>query len=211
MTSPSSEATRATHALLWAAVAVPFLYYGMMLVSAAFYPGYSHVTQYASELGSSQARYPAIFNIGTILTGAAMIAAGVGIHRAVAAAGARRGLSLLAGACVVLFGVSLVMGGMFPMPDPRHAAFGLGMAMLPAPLVLAVALWKRPGLRTLAGFLLANGVVMLALFAIMMGVGALVTRGNVGLFQRAYSLTVFPWVGIAGHVLRGRLGDARLR
>jgi hypothetical membrane protein len=193
---------RDRRALLWAAIAVPFLYYGTLLVGASFYPGYSHVTQYASELGSSEARYPAIFNIGTILTGVVMIAASVGIYRAAVAVGSRRALVLVAAVCIALFGVSLIMGGLFPMPDERHGAFGLGLAILLAPLALALAIWTRPGLRALAGFLLADSLAMLVLFAIMMGVGALVTRANVGLFQRTYSLTVFPWIGVAGYALR---------
>lgn len=208
VTSPASGTIRSEGALLWAALAVPFLYYGTMLVSAAFYPGYNHVTQYASELGSSEARYPAIFNIGTILTGVVMIAGAAGIYRAAVAAGARRALAGVGAVCLALFGVSLVLGGSFPMPDPRHGGFGLGLAMLLAPPVLAIALWKRPELRTLAKFLLADAVVMVVLFAIMMGVGALVTRSNVGLFQRAYSLTVFPWVGIVGFALLRRTRES---
>jgi hypothetical membrane protein len=204
LTSPASEAIQSQRALLWAALAVPFLYYGTMLVSAFFYPGYNHVTQYASELGSSEARYPAIFNIGTITTGVIMIAAAAGIYRAAVAAGARRAFAGVGAVCLALFGVSLVLGGLFPMPDPRHGGFGLGLAMLLAPPALAIALWKRPELRTLARFLLADALAMLVLFAIMMGIGALVTRSNVGLFQRAYSLTVFPWVGIAGFALLRR-------
>lgn len=195
---------RSERALLWAAVAVPVLYYGTMLVSAAFFPGYNHVTQYASELGSSEARYPAIFNIGIIVTGVVMITSALGIYRAAVAGGARRVLAGVGAVCLALFGVSLVLGGSFPMPDPRHGGFGLGLAVLLAPPALAISLWKRADLRPLAMFLLADTVAMLVLFAIMMGVGALVTRSNVGLFQRAYSLTIFPWIGIAGFALRRR-------
>lgn len=196
-------------AFLWAAIAVPFLYYGTLLVSAAFYPGYSHVTQYASELGSSQARYPEIFNIGTILGGVVAIAASFGVYHAAVAVGARRILVLVAAVCLALFGVGGIFGGMFPMPDPRHGGFGLGMAIHLVPLLLAFAFWKLRELRALATFLLVSGIVMLGLFAIMMGVGSLVTRSNVGLFQRAYSLTVFPWIGITGYALLRRVGSPR--
>lgn len=37
--------------LLLAGVAVPILYFGSMLAASALYPGYNHLTQYASELG----------------------------------------------------------------------------------------------------------------------------------------------------------------
>jgi glucan biosynthesis protein C len=208
LTSPASATIRSERALLWAGVAVPFLYYGTILVSAAFYPGYNHVTQYASELGSSEARLPAIFNIGTIITGLVMIVAAAGIYRASVAAGARRAFAGVGAVCLALFGVSLVLGGWFPMPDPRHGGFGLGLAMLLAPPALAIALWKRAEHRALAKFLLADALIMLVLFAIMMGVGALVTRSNVGLFQRAYSLTVFPWVGVVGFALLRRTRES---
>lgn len=194
-----------TRRLLWAAIAVPILYFGTMLAAALFYPGYSHVTQYASELGSSSARYPSIFNTGVVLTGLAAVASGFAVRAAVAALGGLRMLALASAICLALFGVSLVLGGLFPMPDPRHGGFGLGLAVHVAPFALAASLWRQAELRSLTRYLVANGIIMLVLFAIMMGVGALVTRSNVGLFQRAYALTIFPWIGVAGVALRRRL------
>jgi hypothetical membrane protein len=193
-----------SRAYLWAAAAVPLLYYGTVLLSASFFPGYNHFTQYASELGSSAAVYPAIFNTGIVLTGIAIVVAGFGFYRVVMGLGTRMLLALVIAVCLALFGVGVIMGGLFPMPDPRHGGFGLGMTVHLVPFLLALALWKRTELRALARFLLANGLVMLVLFAIMMGVGALVTRSNVGLFQRVYSLTVFPWVGIVGYAFLRR-------
>ena len=100
-----------------------------------------------------------------------------------------------------LFGVSMFLGGFFPMPDPRHGGFGLGLAIDLAPFLLAAALWRRPSFRSLNVFLLANGLAMLAMLAIMMGVGAFVTRSNVGIYQRVNALTVFIWIGIAAGAL----------
>ena len=51
------------------AMAVPFLYLGTLLVSAHFYPGYSHVRQAASELGMAGAPRPEIFNVGSSSSG----------------------------------------------------------------------------------------------------------------------------------------------
>jgi hypothetical membrane protein len=188
--------------LLTAGIAVPILYYGTLLISSLFYPGYNHITQYASELGSSAARWPAIFNTGIVLLGICGIAAGFGHTFALRRLAGKKALPILAGLFLGLFGVAMVMGGLFPMPDDRHGAYGLGMAVQLAPLFLWLALRKHPGLRGLKLFLLVTFVVSLAMFAIMMGVGQMVTRANVGLFQRMYSLTMFPWIGIASYCLR---------
>jgi hypothetical membrane protein len=41
--------------LLAALIAVPICYYFALIVGAATYPGYSHITRYASELGAADA------------------------------------------------------------------------------------------------------------------------------------------------------------
>jgi len=187
--------------LLTAGVMMPVLYFGTVALSALFYPGYSHVTQYASELGSSQAPLSVVFNSGIVLTGAATIVAGVGFFGVALRLTGRRVVSALVGLSLALFGIALLVGAMFPMPDPRHGAFGLGVTVHVAPFLLATALWRRRSLRLLNGFLLAAGLVMLILLAVSMGVGGLVTRSNVGIFQRAYALTVFSWPAVAASQL----------
>lgn len=192
-----------------AGIAVPFLYYGTMLASSLFFPGYSHMTQYASELGGPDAIRPAIFNTGIILMGICGIAAGFGTSAALRRLTGKKVLPILTGLFIGLFGIAMVMGGLFPMPDERHGAYGLGMAVQLAPLFLWLALRKHKGLRGLKVFLLATFVVSLVMFAIMMGVGQMVTRANVGLFQRMYSLTSFPWIGIASYYLMREVGVSR--
>ena len=195
--------------LLLAGIAVPILYFGTLIVASLFYPGYNHVTQYASELGSASARYPAIFTAGTILGGLCWIAASFGFFHAVRRLGGNPLLAALTALTMFLFGIAIAMGGMFPMPNELHGGFGLGLAVQLSPLFLALALWRVRSLRGLCVFLLAVFVVMSAFFAIMMGVGSLVTRANVGLFQRSYALTSMPWVGIAAWYLRRELDSRR--
>lgn len=59
--------TRGTSLLLRGAVCMPFLYFDMVILSALFFPGYSHVTQYASEIGSAGTPSPRLFNGGIFL------------------------------------------------------------------------------------------------------------------------------------------------
>lgn len=198
--------------LLRAGVLVPFLYFGTVILASFFYPGYSHVRQYASELGSSAARYPALFNAGILLTGAALIAAAAAFPGALRKLRANRTLSWLFVVTVAGFGIGMVMGALFPMPDPRHGGFGLGMGIHIAPALLGAALWKDPDARTLRIYLFATTIAGIAMFAIMMGVGGFVTRANVGVFQRAYAIALIPWIGVASHAILKRsaaIGIAR--
>src|SRR5687768_9952403 len=99
--------------LLWAGVAVPVIYYANLLLSSLLFPGYSHVTQYASELGSAAARYPWVFNTGIMSMGVAAMAAGAGFGLALHRRGSGRVLAAFVTLLVVLFGAGLVMGGLF--------------------------------------------------------------------------------------------------
>ncbi len=185
-------------------IAVPVLYFGTLLIAASTWPQYSHVTRYASELGSAEAPVPWIFNRGIMLMGATCVLAAFGFGSALSAAAGRRGVAIAAAICVALFGVGMFLGGMFPMPDERHGGFGLAFAALPAPLLMAFAVAPAPRHRGLTIFLVVSFVLMAALLAVMMGIGGLVTRANVGLWQRANALTMFPWIGVAAWMLRRR-------
>ena len=57
--------------LLGFGIAVPLLYYGVQVVAAPFYSGFSFLSTTASELGSDGSTRPSIFNAGAILVGIA--------------------------------------------------------------------------------------------------------------------------------------------
>ncbi|MEA2563783.1 MAG: hypothetical protein QOH06_5287 [Acidobacteriota bacterium] len=197
--------TEKIRVLLLAGIWIPVVYFGLLIAGPLLYPGYSHVTQYASELGSASARYPAVFNTAIMLNGVAGILASFGFFYAIRRLGGNARLAALTGLTLLLFGIAAFMGGMFPMPDERHGGYGLGFAFQLTPLLLALALWRRKSLRGLCIFLLAIFVMMSFFIAVMMGVGGLVTRANVGLWQRGNALAGFPWLGIAAWRLRREL------
>src|SRR5688500_3957553 len=64
-----------TMAALQTGMAVTFLYFGIPLAAALFFPGYSFLSMPASLPGSDQATYPMIFNAGAILAGIATLPA----------------------------------------------------------------------------------------------------------------------------------------
>ena len=107
----------AERALLLAGVLVPVLYYTALLVTPLFWPGYSHVRQYASELGSAESPRPELFNFTIVAAGVAGMLAAFGFFLALRRIGGRALPSAAAGLALFLWGVSFVMGGLFPMPD----------------------------------------------------------------------------------------------
>lgn len=191
--------------LLWGLILSPIAYYVGLVGGAFLTPGYSHVTNYASELGAVGAPHAAFFNISAMACGLFGIIGAIGLGHALAALGGRRGWSWLAAGSLVLWGVSVVIAGLFPIPSEMHGAYGLGIAGQLTPLLAWAALRGAPGMERLRGLLLLVFVVSLMLFLIMMGVGGLVTRANVGLWQRANSLFAIGWLAILGWALLRRV------
>jgi hypothetical membrane protein len=189
--------------LLRLALLSPLLYFAAVIAGSFFYPGYSQATQYASELGAAQAPHPEIFNYGIIAGGVLGVIGAVGFFLALSRTG-RWLAALLAAVSVALWGASMIMGGLFPMPDERHGGFGVGMAIQLAPLFFIWALWSERGRGGLKAFLLLDFLAMTVGFVIMMGVGQLVTHANVGLWQRAYALAMMPWMSIVAWSLLAR-------
>src|SRR6516162_10207459 len=62
-------------------VAVPFLYFGIQIVAAPFYPGYSFLNRDASTLGTDGSTCPSIFNFGAIFMGIVTLIASWGFLR----------------------------------------------------------------------------------------------------------------------------------
>ena len=179
-------------------IAITALYYFGLLVGAATYPGYSHMTNYASELGAAAAPYPWVFNGSIILAGAAAMLAAVMLPDAFRSIGATRGWSIAAAIALGLWGVSMVVGGFFPMPDERHGAFGLGLVAPLVSIFALLALRSVDGSRGMRIFLAIVFAASLVMLAIMFGVGELVTLANVGLFQRINSGVSIVWFAVLG-------------
>ncbi len=181
-----------------ALIAIPLLYCFGLFAGAATYPGYSHLTNYASELGAAEAPHPWLFNDSIILMGGAAIVAALVLPTVFRGIGASRGWAVAAASALALWGISMVMGGLFPMPDERHGAYGLGLVAPLVPLFLLLALRSvagSHGMRVFLAIIFAASIIMLA---IMFGVGELVTRANVGLYQRFNSGVSILWFAIFG-------------
>jgi hypothetical membrane protein len=195
-----------TLSLLGFGVAVPLLYYGVQVVAAPFFPGFSVLGTTASELGSDGSTLPSIFNTGAILVGIASLIAAVGFRRALRNLGAHPILAWLTSLDVAATGLSSLWAGIFPLPDPRHGGHpALLIAMLLVPLIMATTLWTLGASRPLKGYFAATIGLLLVMFPVMSGMTGLDTHTYRGLFQRIFALTVFPPIGVGAFVLARRI------
>jgi len=198
--SEGQSVSRATVWALYAAVAMPLIYFGTQLVAAPFYPSYSFSQDTASMLGTTDSYQPWIFNLGAMLTGVAGMVGAVGLFRALRFK-TWTTLAAIVAVCVAANGVLSVKAGLFPMPDPRHASWQFLMpAILLGPLVLLIALWRQGLL--LRVYLALDVLALLAVMPLMMHRVAPVFAE--GTQQRIFALIVFVPIGVVGWVLARR-------
>ena len=191
--------------LLWGLILAPAFYYIGLIGGALLWPGYSHVNQYASELGSAASPFPAVFNTSIILCGLSALIGGVGLSSALARLSGRKGWAIAAGISISLWGVAMIIGGSFPMPNELHGAYGLAIAGQFTSLFSLLALRKVEGLNGLKIFLGIIFVASLTLFALMMGVAGPLRRANIGIWQRVNTALGIPYLTVLGWVLLQRL------
>jgi hypothetical protein len=204
-----------TRQVLGLGVAIPFLYFGIQLAAAPFYPDYSFFSRDASTLGSDGSTAAWIFNFGALALGVIKMAVALAFAAVLPQAGVGRGLSIAMALALASAGIGSVNAFLHPLPDPRHtegllSILGSGFVLLP---ILSTAVLWRMGARRYA---VLNALVCLALIPIMTG---LVQRacmragidfagyqallnGYHGLIQRVGAAVVFLPIGVLAHLLR---------
>jgi hypothetical membrane protein len=188
---------RLTTLMLWAAVAVPLLYFGVQFIAAPFYPGYSFATDTASMLGTSASRHPGIMNNGAILDGIAGLIGAGGLFLGLSGA-ARGWLRALIAIGVFSNGILSVKAGLFPMPDPRHASWQfLLFPILITPLLMLAATWRiSVWLRV---YLLVNTIALLLTVPMMMH--RMAPLWPEGAMQRVFGFLAMVPIGVVAFVL----------
>ena len=203
-------------ALLALGLAAPLLAAALIIAAVASNPAVDPATQYVSELGARHATRPWLFNAALLVAGLSAAGLGAGFALAVRALGGSGGWGWAAGVLLLVAGAGLVIGAIYPWPDPRHLAIQAGLGAQIAPLLLALGVRRRPELSRLRIFLWCAFTGLLAqlvvnsgwIFAEVWGrqpFEALVNSSNVGWWERAYMLVLAGWAIIAAVWLERRL------
>jgi hypothetical membrane protein len=188
-------------------IAVPFMYFGLQLITMPFYSGYSLLANAASDLGSPDSRFPIVFNVGAIVSGLLTALSSYGFARAFQQLRVTPILAWPASIAVALTGLSSVWAGTFPLPDPRHAENPMVIGLFLMPFIMAAALWK-PSSLNLRIYLLANIFAFGLLAAIMSGTIRVDQDTYGGLLQRILALIAFAPIGVGAVLLLARVSKA---
>ncbi len=187
--------------LLIGLVVLPVVYFGIQLLLAPAYPGYSLWRDPTSGLGSDRSPVALWFNAAAIAGGMAGIAGSWGAYRAFEAAGGRA-RALILPIVMAMVAAGFLWAGIFPLPHPLHPMNPSTPAMLITPVLALIYAWWAPALRPLRVVLLVNLTFFLAVLPFMIGLVP-VDRGTVGgLLQRLLALPVFLPIGLIGWQLR---------
>lgn len=190
-----------TVAMLRMGIVVPIVYFGIPIVAAPYYPGYSFVKHTASELGSNRAIHPDPVNAAIIVLGIVTLIAALGFVLALYRLGANPLLAWLTAIVVASNGLGTLLSGIFPIPDSRHGGGALSAGMFLVPFVFAIVLWKRSDTRLLKGYLIANMILFVAMVPIMGGIIEMDRSMIAGLLQRLLAFTAFTPIGVGAYVL----------
>jgi hypothetical protein len=209
MTQISSGHT-ITRFFLRLALTVPFVYYGLQLVAAPYYPHFSIIRNTASELGSGRSLHPSIFNAGIIILGIVTFLAAIGFLLALRHLRANLILTLLTFLAIAINAFQSLWAGLHPLPDPRHAGHPPVMiAMTLLPFLLTLITWPLTDSGLAHNYFIATCLLLLAMVPIMSGSSGLDTHQYRGLIQRIFTLTVFPPIAVAAHILSRHLSNNR--
>lgn len=182
-------------------VAVPCLYFGIQLLAAPFFPNYSFADHIASLLGSDLSTFPALFNVGAIVTGVVFIIASFGFLRALRKLGIHWLLAWLTFGVLLSAALGNVWAGLFPMPDPRHSANPFAIGLFATPFLLPIALWRLPNPKTIKIYFLVNILLFGILVMSKSGVMSLELFDHEGIFQRTFALVAFAPIGVSAYTL----------
>ena len=181
-----------------AAIAVPFVYFGVQIVAAPFYPEYRWVEQLASELGARNQASAAIFNAGMFLTGALTILSAPAFWLTLRSLTGRTLGAVAAALTLASSGGATVWAALNPLPSVIHnpGLWGVGTVLFPA--VLAWTARDVPRFATTRFYLWSS--VLLAI-AVLIFIEAGLAGEVKGLVQRGAAVLVYVPIAVGAYCL----------
>jgi hypothetical protein len=191
-------------ASLLCVASVPFVYFGVILLGAVYYPNFSMLRDVASALGSDVSTQPAIFNRGITFAGLLAIGGSVGLYKRLKELRVATFLCLMTALALLSFAAGCFWAALHPLPDPRHDPGPLSVGMFMAPFVAYLSARQIPEarvLRTICAVLLFCFLVVASVYS---GFIPLDRGAYEGALQRAGAFTLIAPLSLISLWLLGR-------
>ena len=189
------DALKREKILLGSGIAAWLVYLLNLLVLAALWPGYSHISNYVSDMGRTENPYNGVFNGAIILYGTLQLLTGLGFYYSVKRITRRKIISIVVGLSFALIGVGAYFAGIFPLPDELHSGYGIGLISFLIPLFLAFAFSRLKKARIFVIHQILFFVLFVLIFPVTSGMegNGLINEMNKGLGQRLSVLFTIMW------------------
>ena len=173
--------------LIKQALLLPLYFFVPVLIAGTLVQDYSAIGQHASEITlTDNSTAILIVNAGAILSGLSCILMAVGLFFV------QKKELLISAILLSIFGVSMVSNGLYPMGDPMHGFYGIGLSLMILPFVSCYEL-KGSSIdkRFFPITLTAGMVIFLYFWSMLVGFDPTEYRG---LTQRLASVFIFGWI-----------------
>ena len=156
-------------------------------------PGYSALSQQVSELTLKPGLPHLVANIGALGCGAAFCLFAIGLWRAT-----QKAFSFGAFAWLI-FGVSILSNGIWPMGGPMHGLYAIGIISLLAPALSLIELRVLRNTRT--AYVITVLVSLSSLFYLWLNLTGFDPPSAKGLTQRVFSTVNSLWPAVTAALL----------
>ncbi len=180
-----------SNVLLYAGMAAIIGSITNIIILGSLYPNYSHVQQFISELGMDNAPHSFAFSLIVIINGIFLTTSSLGIYKSIASITQKRLLAGFSSLGITLLGVTFIFSGIFPLPDDRHEAYGIGLFFLTTPIFMA---WSIKDIKSQNMFKYFQFGAFIALIVVMLAVVLFGETGNQGLNQRIFVSCTYCWL-----------------
>ncbi|MFT5336700.1 MAG: putative membrane protein [Luteibaculaceae bacterium] len=173
--------------LIKQALLLPLYFFVPVLIAGILTADYSAISQHASEISlTDNLTAITVLNTGAISTGLSCVLLSIGLIRV------SKKKNVLSAILLIIFGISMISNGLFPMGNPMHGFYGIGLSMMILPFVSCYEL-KGSSIdkKYFPITIIAGLVIFIYFWSMLVGLDPSEYRG---LTQRISSVVIFGWV-----------------
>lgn len=179
--------------LLKQAILVPAIFIIPALIAGLLVPDYDMIKQHISEITLTPYKNAIhVFSSGQLLSGLSCILLALGIIL-------NFKKFYLSSIILIIFGISMISNGIFPMGNVMHGFYGIGLTIMLLPFVACYELKNENVKKIFFKISIISGVVIFVYFWSM--IVRLDPANYRGLTQRVASIFIFGWIAYLAYEL----------